>query len=157
ERLSPASGARFWLATVANSPGSTFPRGSYDTPTSSRRSELTMLLMPAAIAALATFVAAWTLARLAPRVGWVDGGDRGHKLGAQPLPLCGGAAITCGLLAGWACMNALGRERASFVPGRELAALLGPLVWPGATLLPWGGVLVAFAVGLIDDLSPDGL
>lgn len=113
--------------------------------------------LPALIAALTCALAAWCFGRMAPWAGWVDGGDRGHKLGVAPVSLAGGAAIVCGLLAGWACINALGRDSASFVPGRELLALFASWLGPGATLLPWGAVLVAFAVGLIDDLAPNGL
>lgn len=114
-------------------------------------------LLPTLIAAVTTTCASWCLGRLAPRLDWVDGGDRGHKLGVARVSLAGGAAILCGLLAGWACINALGRDSASFVPGRELLALFANWLGPGATLLPWGAVLVAFAVGLIDDLAPNGL
>ena len=114
-------------------------------------------VLPAVIAFVVTFGVAWVLGRVAPRLGWVDGGDRGHKLGVAPVPLIGGAAIVCGLLAGWLALIALGRESASFVPGRALGQLLARELGPTATLLPWGGVLVAFSVGLIDDLSSNGL
>jgi UDP-N-acetylmuramyl pentapeptide phosphotransferase/UDP-N-acetylglucosamine-1-phosphate transferase len=114
-------------------------------------------VLPAAIAFVATFAAAWWFGRIAPRLGWVDGGDSGHKLGVAPMPLIGGAAIVCGLLAGWASLDVFGREAAHFVPGRALGQLLARELGPTATLLPWGGVLVAFSVGLIDDLSSNGL
>jgi UDP-GlcNAc:undecaprenyl-phosphate GlcNAc-1-phosphate transferase len=113
--------------------------------------------IPALIAAATTAVAAFVLARIAPRVGWVDGGDRGHKLGVEPMPLVGGASIVIGLLCGWAAVNFLGRGAEAFVPGRALGQLLARELGSTATLLPWGGVLVAFAIGLIDDLSSNGL
>ena len=43
--------------------------------------------------ALLAAAATWGLARLAPRLGWVDAGDGGRKQQRVPLATVGGAAI----------------------------------------------------------------
>lgn len=112
---------------------------------------------PAVLAALVTAVAAPILARRARRVGWVDGGTCERKRGSAPVPLVGGAAVLAGTLAGWLAVELVGRERAAFVPGRELGQLVASMLRPDATLWPLGALLAAFVVGTIDDVLADGL
>lgn len=114
-------------------------------------------LLPVLAALGACSVAALALVPLARRLGWVDGGASARKRGVPPLPLVGGAAVLAGLLAGWLVLETVGRERAGFVPGRALLAWIAPSFGPTATLWPLGAVLVAFAVGTLDDLLEDGL
>ena len=98
---------------------------------------------------------AWLLARLAPRWGWVDaptGPEAARKLQARPVPQVGGPAILAGLLAGWLLWRA----------GASAPGALGPLPGALAALLPpapacAAALLLAFLVGLLDDVLPGGL
>jgi len=110
-----------------------------------------------AVACGASLAAALVLPRLARRAGWVDAAGRSaRKLQRRPVPAVGGAICLAGLLAGWALLASQGRPGAS-LPGGGLAGLLGGVAGGGAALWPLGGVLAAFAVGLVDDLLPRGL
>jgi UDP-GlcNAc:undecaprenyl-phosphate GlcNAc-1-phosphate transferase len=91
-----------------------------------------------------TLALTWLLARLAPRLGWVDAGDGGRKTQREPLPLVGGPAIALGLLAAWALGARAGAGLAAWLPG-----LAVPWVGPG--------LAAAFLLGLVDDLRPRGL
>ena len=114
-------------------------------------------LSPTVLALVVSFGATFALQRVARRYGWVDGGASDRKRAALPLPLVGGAGVLAGLLAGWLALEFAGRANAEFVPGRALLALEPFALRPGATLWPLGAVLVAFAVGTIDDVLEDGL
>lgn len=114
-------------------------------------------LSPTILALAVSFCATFALQRVARRWGWVDGGASDRKRADLPLPLVGGAGVLAGLLAGWLALELAGRAHAEFVPGRALLALKPFSLRPGATLWPLGAVLVAFTVGLIDDLLEDGL
>lgn len=113
------------------------------------------LLFPLTCAAAGTAVASALLVRLAPRIGWVDGGSEERKRDVPPLPLVGGAAVLCGWLAGWLWFAL--SEATSFVPGRALREIALAWIGPSAELWPLGGLLVAFAVGTIDDVLESGL
>jgi UDP-GlcNAc:undecaprenyl-phosphate/decaprenyl-phosphate GlcNAc-1-phosphate transferase len=106
-------------------------------------------LDPRALACGATFVCAWLLARLAPRLGWVDCADGGRKQQREPLPLVGGASLAVGL--GFAA--ALGAAEWGWGDLRSLPE------WPQSLSSPWSlaALAVAFVVGWIDDVLPGGL
>jgi UDP-GlcNAc:undecaprenyl-phosphate GlcNAc-1-phosphate transferase len=103
------------------------------------------ILDPRALAWGATFVATWLLARLAPRLGWVDCADGGRKQQRVPLPLVGGAALAVGLAVA-ACVGGFQTSPAGLAP------------WPGWTSL-WSltALAAAFLLGLIDDVLRGGL
>jgi len=111
---------------------------------------------PALAGALVAACAAFGLSRLAPRWGWLDSPDAGRKLQARGVPPVGGAAVLLGLLvgAGVPLGEALARilERTAEVWGLEEIAgqMPGPLAC-------WSTLLLAFGVGLADDLAPRGL
>lgn len=102
------------------------------------------------LAWVGTFAAAWCLARLAPRLGWVDPGDGDRKRQREPLPLVGGASLAVGLAlaAAWS-----GLER---IPQ-------GLSEWPASLPSPWASswslaaLSAAFCVGWIDDVLDRGL
>ena len=106
------------------------------------------MILQLSTALAASFGAACLLARLAPRLGWVDRGTEPHKLQTSPVPAVGGAAILIGLLAAWAVSGWR-------LPETGLHALLpstAPVVF---AIVP--ALAVAFLVGLADDLLPAGL
>jgi UDP-GlcNAc:undecaprenyl-phosphate GlcNAc-1-phosphate transferase len=89
-----------------------------------------------ALGALGSAAAALAAARLAPGLGLADDPQRAphRKLQAEPVPAVGGF----GLLAGLAVLECI----ASPLPGG-----------PGA----WGALLLALALGTVDDRTPGGL
>jgi UDP-GlcNAc:undecaprenyl-phosphate GlcNAc-1-phosphate transferase len=101
---------------------------------------------PRAVAWIGACAATWCLARLAPRLGWVDQGDGGRKLQREPLPLVGGAAVAFGL----ALAAALGGfERApAGIPG-----------WLPPLASPWSlaALAAALLLGAIDDVQREGM
>ncbi len=92
------------------------------------------------LALLASALATVTLAGLARRIGWTDGPGSGRKRQPLPVPPIGGAAILVGILA-LAPLERLG-------DGPRVLALGTP-----AAL----SLVLAFLVGLWDDLAPGGL
>ncbi len=113
--------------------------------------------IPTLVALGASLLAALALVPIARRVGWVDGGASERKRAAEPLPVCGGAIVLAGVLAGWVAMELGGRAQAGFVPGRELREFVSAALGREATLWPLGALLLAFAIGTLDDLLEDGL
>lgn len=111
------------------------------------------LLAPALVSALVALVAT----RWAARLGWVDGGRGLHKRAGENWPLSGGPALFAGALSVWVLLELWGRGAELFVPGRELAALVGRQLGREVTLWPFGALVTAFAVGCIDDGLEDGL
>lgn len=117
-------------------------------------------LAPAWAACAVALGSAAVLPRLARRMGWVDaagGEEAARKRQARPVAAVGGAAILLGILTGWVLLDLTGRGPDALVPGRALGRWLASSPGVGATLFPLGGVLAAFAVGLLDDLLPRGL
>jgi len=102
---------------------------------------------PAFWAACAAAAAAtWALARLAPRLGLVDGArprDAARKLQPRPVPPVGGLAVLVGLAAGGLLWT--GGGAASFVG-----------TWPAPGYCACA-LAAAFLVGLVDDWLADGL
>jgi UDP-N-acetylmuramyl pentapeptide phosphotransferase/UDP-N-acetylglucosamine-1-phosphate transferase len=113
--------------------------------------------IPTLVALGASLLAALVLVPFARRAGWVDGGASERKRAVEPLPLCGGAIVLAGVLAGWVAMELGGRAQAGFVPGRELRELVSAALGREVTLWPLGALLLAFAIGTLDDLLEDGL
>jgi UDP-GlcNAc:undecaprenyl-phosphate/decaprenyl-phosphate GlcNAc-1-phosphate transferase len=107
---------------------------------------LERVLDPRALAWSATFVSTWFLARLAPRLGWVDRGDGGRKQQREPLPLVGGAALAVGLAIA-VFFGAFERD------------VRGLPEWPQSLTSPWSlsALAAAFSVGWIDDVLRGGL
>jgi UDP-N-acetylmuramyl pentapeptide phosphotransferase/UDP-N-acetylglucosamine-1-phosphate transferase len=104
---------------------------------------------PAATGLVATALACGTGVWLARRAGWGDvgaGGEARRKLQERPVPPVGGPAILVGLLA----VRAAGALPWAAAGAPTLLARSGEA---GA----WAALLVAFAVGLVDDLRPGGL
>ncbi len=103
-------------------------------------------LDPRALAWGAAFVCTWFLARLAPRLGWVDCADGGRKQQRVPLPLVGGAALAVGL----ALASAFGAPEGD---------LRGLPEWPQSLTSPWSlaALAAAFLLGLVDDVLRGGL
>lgn len=113
--------------------------------------------IPTLAALCVGLLTALALIPFARRAGWVDGGASERKRAVEPLPLCGGAIVLAGVLAGWVAMELGGRAQAGFVPGRELRELVSAALGREVTLWPLGALLLAFAVGTLDDLLEDGL
>ncbi|MBM3991552.1 MAG: hypothetical protein FJ298_11165 [Planctomycetes bacterium] len=114
-------------------------------------------IVPTLMALGASWLAALAFIPWARRAGWVDGGASERKRATAPLPLCGGAIVLAGVLAGWVALEYFGRAQARFVPGRELRELVSAALGREVTLWPLGALLLAFAVGTLDDLLEDGL
>ncbi len=112
-------------------------------------------MTPASVAAGATafavaLVAARALARLAPRLGWLDraaGAERARKLQERPVPPVGGAAVLAGLVAGALVLAAAGAELRLAARGARELAWLAPLASPAGA----AAVALAFLAGLVDD------
>lgn len=110
-------------------------------------------LAAASLAAFAAHVSVLVLARLAPRLGWLDapdGADAARKLQAAPVPPVAGAAILLVwiLVAVW--------DPAQVLPARH--PLLPAHV--GGESVRWAAALslgAAFALGTADDLRRGGL
>ena len=109
--------------------------------------------------ALVAALGAYCLARLAPRLGWLDaatGPARARKLQSRPVPPVGGAAILLGLLlgAGAPVVRALSSEPAHAARAWGFEIVSAHLPGPIACALT---LLGAFSLGLLDDLLPGGL
>jgi UDP-GlcNAc:undecaprenyl-phosphate GlcNAc-1-phosphate transferase len=78
---------------------------------------------------LAGLVVSIGLARLAPRIGWLDQPDNGRKCHAQPTALTGGLAL-------WAALI--------------LAQAMGWLHWP-LSPIDWAGIHLMAIMGALDD------
>lgn len=113
----------------------------------------TLLAVPALASGLAVLFAT----RFASRVGWIDGGRGAHKREGENWPLSAGPALFASALCVWLLLQRWGRGPELFVPGRELAALIGRQLGREVTLWPFGALATAFVVGCIDDGLEDGL
>jgi len=91
---------------------------------------LTLGLTAGLAAALVSALAAWLLVRLARWAGWIDG---------EGVAIIGGPAVLGGLLFAGGLLSPQGLESS----------------WAGAAAVP--ALLLALAVGIVDDLLPGGL
>ena len=92
--------------------------------------------------------ATWTLARLAPRLGWGDAGDGVRKLQVTPLAPVGGVAVAVAVVIATVQTEAIWGVRYAW---GDPYSVLGVAVWPV------GALGAALLVGLVDDLVPGGL
>jgi UDP-GlcNAc:undecaprenyl-phosphate GlcNAc-1-phosphate transferase len=116
--------------------------------------------LPIALGALGATSAAWTLALLAPRWGWLDRPERGagaRKLQRRPVPPIGGVAALIGLLCALA-PNGFSVDLHGLFPvhGSGWSRALETLFSLGrAGVVP--ACAAAVALGLVDDILPGGL
>jgi UDP-GlcNAc:undecaprenyl-phosphate GlcNAc-1-phosphate transferase len=90
------------------------------------------ILLPAALAAVATICATLALRPLARRRGWVDN-PGGRKRHPRPVPMVGGVAVAIGLAVGLIASGLLGNA-------------------PRLPFAPFAAALGVHALGLVDDL-----
>jgi UDP-N-acetylmuramyl pentapeptide phosphotransferase/UDP-N-acetylglucosamine-1-phosphate transferase len=130
-----------------------------------------------AAAAVATAAVTWLLAKGAPRLGWVDAGDGGRKTQRAPLVPVGGVALVIGCLLATLSLHATDVMHGAGIGESFSAWLTEEGLRPTSrhfldvycvydpernpAFLPYlnagAAMLVAFLVGLVDDVKRGGL